>query len=105
MALLPSEIDCEEQQLTTAEFARIAKIYEDDLHEPSEYVSNLARVVGLGNEMECILRRYKVQQTIPKATTTAGKMLYPNLHTPLSIGATLPVTSAVCERPSTLCVS
>ena len=35
-----------------------------------------------------------------KALAKADKLLYPNLHTLLSIGTctTLPVTSAVCER-------
>ena len=36
--------------------------------------------------------------TIPKALAKADKLLYPNLHALLSIGATLPVTSVVCER-------
>ena len=94
MALLPCEIDGEEQQLTRTDIARLVNIYEDDL--PSEYAIDLElqawglKWKGNSESTKC--------NTTPKAMAKADKMLYPNVYTLLSIGATLPVTSAVCER-------
>ena len=94
MALLPSEIDDEEQQLTRTDIASIVNIYEDDL--PSDYAIDLElQAWGLKWKGNSESVKYN---TIPKAMAKADKMLYPNIHTLLSIGATSPVTSAVCER-------
>ena len=94
MALLPSEIAGKEQQLARTDVARIVNLYKDDL--PSEYAIDL--------ELQAWSLKWKGNSestkynTIPNALAKADKMLYPNLHILFSIGATLPVTSAVCER-------
>ena len=94
MALLPSEIASKEKQLTRTDIARIVNLYEDDL--PSSYAIDLElqgwRLKWKGNSESA---KY---DTVPKALAKADKTFYPNLHTLLSVGATLPVTSAVCER-------
>jgi len=93
MALLPSEIAGKEQQLARTDVARFVNLYKDDL--PSEHAIDL--------ELQAWSLKWKGNSestkynTIPKALAKADKM-YPNLHILFSIGATLPVTSAVCER-------
>ena len=94
MALLPSEIARKEQQLTRTDAARIVDLYKDDLL--SEYAIDL-ELQAWSLKWQGNLENTKYY-TIPKAMAKADKMSYPNLHILFSIGVTLPVTSAVCER-------
>ena len=94
MAVWRNAIDGEEQQLTRTNVARNVNIYEHDL--PSEYAIDL-ELLAWGLKWKGNSASTKCN-TIPKAMAKTDKMLYPNVHAFLSIGATLPVTSAVCER-------
>ena len=91
--LLPCKV-CDFDDLGREKIPAITKLYIDDL--PEEY--------ALDMELQAWYLKWKQHpkakeiNTLPKALVALDKATFPNLFVLLQIGATLPVTSATCER-------
>ena len=91
--LLPSKL-CDFDDFGREKILTLTTVYIDDL--PEEY--------ALDMELQAWYMKWKHHpeakevNTLPKALAALDKSTFPNLSILLRIGATLPVTSATCER-------
>jgi len=96
VSILPSELYGANpmKKLTKSDIKDICTFYDEDL--PSSF--------AVDTELQAWCMKWnndkdgKDCNTIPKTLEKTDKCFFPNLHTLLQIGATLPVTSATCER-------
>ena len=94
MAILPSKLQRKAEPVTRVDIVDIFSMYETDL--PSAY--------AIDEELQAWHLKWHgnpnsaVVNTAPKALAKADEIMFPSITTVLRIAATLPVTSATCER-------
>ena len=95
MRLLPAEVVNKSSQLQPEDFNNLLQLYKEDL--PS--------VRSFDVELDLWQNKWTGEPQLASELDTPGKVLahtdydyYPNIHTLITIVATLPITSCECER-------
>ena len=89
--LVPSVL-CDEP--TVPDISALVETYSDDLPSPERLYTELR----MWRERNLVISEYNRANTVVQSLKLCDKYIYPNIHELLVIAATLPATSAECER-------